>query len=173
MPNKKDYIYKKMLQNGRIWERKKVNKMMAHIKRGSCVIDVGAHIGSHSIQFSKCAKKVFSFEPMVYNYKIFEKNIELNAIKNTILFKLALSNEIGTLGIKQESANNTGATFLQKDKRGQIAAERLDDIIFNYLESDDSISFIKYDIEDMEYEALLGSEKTLKKFKPILFIEEL
>ena len=35
-----------------------------------------------------------------------------------------------------------------------------------------SLKFIKIDIEGFEYEALLGMQKTLSKFKPMLLIEQ-
>ena len=35
----------------------------------------------------------------------------------------------------------------------------------------DSVEFIKLDVESAEFEALLGSEETLKNFRPIIYLE--
>ena len=44
------------------------------------------------------------------------------------------------------------------------------DKIVNDLELQ-SVDFIKIDIEGFEYKALLGANETLKKYKPIIYIE--
>ncbi|MEM4346983.1 MAG: FkbM family methyltransferase [Candidatus Altiarchaeota archaeon] len=67
------------------------------LKRGSIVVDVGAHVGLVSVLSSKGfnAKKVISFEPCSNNFKLLKKNKEVNECKNIIIHNLAVSDRKG------------------------------------------------------------------------------
>jgi FkbM family methyltransferase len=171
-PNKKDFIYKKMIEEKKIWEKDIIEKLCNFISPSSCVIDVGAHVGNHTIQFSKFAKKVFSFEPSPDNYEIFKKNIELNDIKNVTLYEKAICDVKKKLDFdplkSKKRQSNSGATFLIEDSDGCIEGDTIDNIFADF---DENISLIKYDIEEMELPALKGSLKVIEKFKPVLYVE--
>ncbi len=171
-PNRSDVIYRDMIRTNRIWEKHIIEKLCKFITPGSCVIDVGAHVGNHTIQFSKFAKTVFSFEPSPSNYQIFEKNMELNDISNVTLYKNAISDKKEMLNFDPSKAKkrfkNSGATFLIQDGKGVIQADSLDSIFTGV---DENISLIKYDVEEMELQALKGSVKTIERFKPVLYVE--
>lgn len=169
---KKDYIYRFMQLSKKVFEHELINFLMNYIYLDSVVIDVGGHIGNHSIQFAKKAKKVFAFEAMEEICKIFEKNISLNNIENVELFKIAVADEECKLKIdelRSKLVSNTGATFLLKDKEGSIFASTIDEILLPILK--DRVSVIKFDIEEMEYFAILGAIKIIKKFHPVIYTE--
>jgi len=171
-PNRNDVIYRDMIRTNHIWEKHIIEKLCKFIIPGSCVIDVGAHVGNHTIQFSKFAKTVFSFEPSPSNYQIFEKNMKLNNISNVTLYKNAISDKKEMLNFDPSKAKkrfkNSGATFLIQDSSGSIEADSLDSVLFG---TDENISLIKYDVEEMELQALKGSVKILERFKPALYVE--
>ena len=54
------------------------------------------------------------------------------------------------------------------EKDDAIKLVKLDDFLFDKLEK---LDFVKIDVEDYEYNALLGMKKILAKFSPIIFIE--
>ena len=172
--NQEDVIYQRMRESGHIYDHHTLKKLCRYIKRDSCVVDAGGHIGNHSMQFAKSARKVFAFEPVRQNYEIFEKNMKLNCIDNVQLFKFALADKPGRLKIdpqRQRLSVNSGATFLIPEENGDIEAKPLDDVMASVLSASDSISLIKYDVEEMEYEALLGSRAILQAFRPVLYVE--
>ena len=175
-PDKRDFIYNNMILNNQIWEKVIVEKLCSFIEKESCSIDVGAHIGSHTIQFSKYSKKVFSFEPLKENYDIFLENMRLNSVQNFILFKKAVTDKKSRLVIDpiclRAKRRNSGASYLMEDEKGEIDGDTLDNFLLNSgVFYDEKISLIKYDVEEMEIYALRGSINTINKFHPILYVE--
>lgn len=172
MPLKDDYIFHYLLSMHKIFEIELISFLMEYISFTSVVIDVGGHIGNHSIQFAKKAKKVFAFEPMELNCQLFEKNLLLNGIKNVKLFKIAVADVKCNLEvdkINSKLSTNLGAAFLQKSKNGFIPATTIDEVLIPILK--DRVSVMKFDVEEMEYFALLGAIKIIKKFHPVIYTE--
>jgi FkbM family methyltransferase len=149
----------------------------------SFVLDVGANIGIMSIIMAKTLKnsQVLAFEPIPVNRNIMIKLIRFFKLKNINLLGFALGNENkkvlmvmpvvqsvkmqGLSHILHESIkeNNEGLTF-------EAEMRKLDDIQeVNSLVN--PISGIKIDIENFEYFALEGARETIKKHKPIIYIE--
>jgi len=171
-PNPNDFIYAKMIESKRLWDIGRIEYMLDFISEDSIVVDAGAHVGCHTIQFAKKAKKVIAIEPIKQNYLLWQDNIKLNKLTNCQLIKKALSNNNQDKLIidpERERLNtNSGATYLILSKDGKIETITLDEILED---EKDKVSFIKYDVEEMEFEALQGSIKTLKKFRPALYVE--
>ena len=139
-------------------------------------VDVGANIGSISLfMIYLKAKKVLAFEPGP-SYEKLCKNIKLNNLNNKILpFKLGVNIENDKF-IWQEIGNhhNGYLKFLEKkspsvDDKKIVEVVNLDEFLEKYGEQ--TIDFIKYDIEGMEYKAIMGSKKTIINNKPILVVE--
>lgn len=170
-PNPDDFIYASMIKNKELWDIERIRYMLQFITKRSIVIDVGAHVGCHTIQFAKRAKTVIAIEPVEQNYKLWETNIKLNGLTNCQLFKIAASNKIDehlTIDSERERlSTNSGATYLIQSKHGMIRTITLDSLSIG----DSPISFIKYDVEEMELEALEGSKRILKEYKPALYVE--
>ncbi len=171
-PNKSDFIYKQMIKNQYIWEKHLVERLCQFITPDSYAVDIGAHVGNHTIQFSKRAKKVFSFEPALDTCRIFEINMQLNNINNVVLFKKAVCEHAKKFNFDPNKSakrkRNTGATFLVEDKNGPMEGNSLDAFLSDI---DAPISVIKYDAEEMELQALKGSVKILSEFGPVLYVE--
>ncbi len=172
-PNKGDTIYKYMLKRNILWESGIIERLCEFITPGSYVVDAGAHVGVHTIKFSKRAKKVFSFEPSPENYRIFEINMELNGVGNVALYNQALCDEESkSFGFdptkEKKRRSNSGATFLVEDTTGEIEGTTLDTYLSEF---DAPVSLIKYDVEEMELQALKGSLETINKFRPALYVE--
>ena len=67
------------------------------VKKNYNCLDIGAHIGMHSIILSKKVDKgkIFSFESDSLIFSLFQLNILKNNFKNIIPFKLAVTNKTG------------------------------------------------------------------------------
>lgn len=167
-----DGFYKPLQLKNEVFEFGLILLLLEYIKSDSVVIDIGGHVGNHSMQFAKKAKKVYSFEPISQNYTLFEKNMVLNNIKNVELFKIALSDNKCNLSINEEKSKfsiNSGAVFLKQSVQGTIKADSLDNVLFSSL--DDEVSVIKIDVEEMEYPVIIGAKKIIEKFHPIIYTE--
>lgn len=140
-----------------------MDKLKPYIKEGMTVVDVGAHVGTHSIKYSNYVGftgKVIAFEPNPEAFDCLKHN--MGGIKNVRIHNLGLSNTDKKLGMVN-NPQNIGANYLAGE--GNIPCIRFDDLHLN------NVDFIKVDIEGMEPEFLDGARNTIKNHKPVMFIE--
>ncbi len=103
-------------------------------------------------------KKIYAIEPLKEYYDTYEEIIKTKKIKNIETYNVGLWKCKGTqkfkLSVNGDSRISTeGATTLEVDTIDNILNGR-------------EVTLIKFDIEGAEYEAILGAEKTIKKYKP-------
>jgi FkbM family methyltransferase len=164
-----DYIKKELMQGFR-WELHIQEYIKKLVKEGDHVIDVGAHIGSHTMALSKAVKdkgKVFSFEPQPKIYRELCFNLALNETTNVIPMQVALGDDHGLVKMQAMYENNEGSAFasFSNDLDFDAHLVRLDDL---HLEN---ISFMKIDAENAELNVLKGAKNTLQKYKPTILLE--
>jgi FkbM family methyltransferase len=124
------------------------------------VVDIGAHIGIFSIFAATKAKngRVYSYEPLLENFKFLERNILINSLKNISIFNL------GVAGRKMERKffiNPVGGSLIGNSNLNfrRIQCITLEDIFNdNKLEK---INFLKIDCEGAEYEILFNTPKEI------------
>lgn len=146
------------------------------IKNSDVVLDIGANIGWHSIGFSKFKKniKVFAFEPIPQTYKILLENIKINKIRNITPFNFGLYDKNTTLIFYYHptgSGNASSKNLNPERKPIKIKSKvfPLDLLVEKVPMS--KINFIKCDVEGAELFVFKGAEKSISKFKPIIFTE--
>jgi len=129
------------------------------------IIDVGAHHGHYTLNFSRIAKKVISLEPDTNNYNILKKNIELNNIRNVEIHNAFVSNKNGIKTFGKEDFYRFNNDLYQpiKDCKTLCLDNFYSDITDN--------SIIKIDTEGEEIKVLNGTKKILKDYTPNLWIE--
>jgi FkbM family methyltransferase len=170
-----DLISKSLIEYGE-WAQIEIDTLAKFIKPGDTVIDAGAYIGTHTIAFAKIignSGRVLAFEPNPVAFKILKNNCVRNSCSNVVLYQYALGNAEGQVSLFINTNDNVGASYLldvnegSDSKNHQIIAEqrRLDSIL------NDSLHFIKADVEGMELELLEGSENLIIKHKPVIFLE--
>jgi FkbM family methyltransferase len=144
------------------------------VEKGDVVLDLGACWGDTALYFAcKTGEqgKVYSFEFIPDNIKLFNINISLNPnlIKQIELIQHPVSNKSDNKiyfidngpGSRIEFEPITGQT-------GQATTISIDDFVNN--NSITKVDFIKMDIEGAETLALDGAIETIKRFKPKLAI---
>lgn len=141
---------------------------IAEHSAGKTFLDIGANIGSHTMYFLNelQAGNVYSFEPMQHNFEILQRNVALNHADDRVkLFHCGLGNMKGKCG-SREFSYNWGASELVKEQAGDINVMRLDDI-----DIQETVYFIKIDVQGMEMDVLRGGEKLLDRDHPYLVVE--
>lgn len=126
-------------------------------------IDVGAHVGNHTIYFSKhCgADEVWAYEPTKETFAVLEENVKNNC-KNTVrLFNCAVGSKVGFCKIKKN--DQSGENHIVYGS-GKIPVVVLGDIVAK-------VALIKIDVEGFEFEVLKGALPIIERDKPELFIE--
>jgi len=152
--------------------------MLRRVNENSIIVDVGAHIGIHTIHLAKGAKLVIAIEPEPGNYMLLKKNLKLNKLGNVIALPIALSNKDGYeyLFIASSSGRHTlepinseisNIKFVNKIK---VKTMTFDSLI-NYLKLD-HVDLVKIDVEGSEETVLKGMKNTLQKNPPRIIIIE-
>ena len=144
-------------------------------ERRRTVIDGGAHIGLWALQFQHHFQNVIAFEPVPTNFECLEKNIAEHW-KTEAKLQLncaALSDKDATISLNTSKSTKSYAwtALLDDDAREsydtiEVPCHRLD--TFNL----QNVDLIKLDVEGHELEALQGAIETIKRYKPIVLIED-
>jgi len=150
---------------------------------GTDAIDIGVYRGIYSYEMSKYSKKVHAFEvnPLIFSF--LNKNIP-KIKRNIKLYNFGLSNQntktILRIPIRNESMQEENyeeffemgrATIHDKNefksyKSFETEVRKLDDLNF-----DNTISFLKIDVEGHEEKVIEGAFNTINKNRPVLLVE--
>lgn len=133
------------------------------LSRNETYIDLGAYRGDTIEEFLKYTsnsyERIIALEPEKRNFKKLEQCV-LN-LKNTEIFNCAAWKYDDTLTFSYNPGRQASL-----DKKGKAVQARAVDSIL----SGDKATYIKYDVEGSENEALLGSKYTIEKFNPKLTV---
>lgn len=160
-------IIKNELKRGVSWEDNIVKLMKQYITPGSTVIDIGAHIGTHTLSMSKFVNnegRVVTFEPQIKLYSELVMNMILNNCQNIIAYRCALGDTFKSIEMNPAVVDNEGGTAIGS------GGDRAEMITLDSLNLD-NVSFIKIDVENFEYEVLLGAEETIRRNRPYIILE--
>jgi len=140
-------------------------------------LDIGANVGTYTVELQKNSKKVISFEPLKGNICYLKHLIK----DNVKIFNYALSNKnkfayiyIPKINFNFDYAlatlNYKNIINYKEHKRVKIKLKKFDQLFFNTY-NNKNIDFIKIDVEGHELKVLKGMNIFLKINKPIFLIE--
>ncbi|MBN2452691.1 MAG: FkbM family methyltransferase [Candidatus Omnitrophica bacterium] len=159
------------------YEAAEMRMMKKFVGKKSVVLDIGANIGWYSINLSRCAPggRIMAFEPVPGVFKYLKRNIALNGVKNVEALNYGLSDRSAIMEFyydpKLTVATSSRNLYGDRKKRKiRCRVRRLDDFI---LRLTPRIDFIKCDVEGAELFVVRGAIETLKKARPVLFLEML
>ena len=165
-----DFIQSEIVNAGAFYEIGILQKLRPYIRENAVILDIGANIGNHSIYWAvkSDAKKIYSFEPVKETFKILKKNVEINELRNKIkIFNIGLSDQKIGGSISFFDSSNIGGTNIKQDPNGSLLLDKLDNIKIE----EDTVDFVKIDVEGHELQVLQGGRETLLKYKPAIFVE--
>ncbi len=142
------------------------------IRPNQWVLDVGANIGAHTVLFAQKVGPnggVVAFEPQRVIHELLSTNLMLNGLLNVSPRHAAAGSKEGTLRVPAVNygvEGNYGCLGLGKYTEGEpVPIEVIDHLGLP------ACHFIKIDVEGMELEVLKGATETIRKFKPIIYVE--
>jgi FkbM family methyltransferase len=180
--NRFDLIGNFIMQTGN-WEPHLYEFYSKVLSSEDTVIDAGANLGYHAIQFGFLSKKVYAFEPQSLVFNQLCANILFNDLNDIIIpFKYALGdkNEIKQMwAIEKEDFGhgiyNWGGRGLEHNQAAHTSNEsrEYDQVQVTTLDSFgfQSCSLFKIDIQGYEYYAFMGAKNLIEKNKPIILLE--
>ena len=127
-------------------------------------IDVGAHVGNHTIFFStQCkADEVWAYEPNPVAFEVLKKNVANNKGNTVRLFNCAIGDVKGTCQMIPNKEHQ-GRSKTRR-KAGKTPMEIIGDITAK-------VALVKIDVEGSELDVLKGAMPMIKRDFPELFIE--
>lgn len=166
------------------WSEAEVAIFASFLPQDGVVIEVGSNIGLHAVPIAQMIHqgKLICFEPQRIIYQQLLCNLALNNIIHAETHRLAVGNENKRLTIQStdyETSWNYGAFSLNKGfhsealftgkiNEDQVEMIQLDDFLFSSLKR---LDLIKIDAEGLERTVLMGAEKIIQNFRPVLFVE--
>jgi FkbM family methyltransferase len=140
---------------------------------GSVVIEVGANIGAHTVGLARLVGpqgRVLAFEPQRLSFQTLCANVALNSLDNVDCFWAALSSQEGFINVPDLNPrveNNFGGLALL----GRESGRRVPCLTLDQYVTLPKVDLVKIDVEGMEADVLRGGEGLLKRFKPVLYVE--
>ena len=174
---KVDEFIGQSLKLNKEWEEKTLDICKQILKSDSIVVEVGSHIGSHTVPISRMCGRVFAFEMQRLIFQLLNANLMLNGRLNVHTHSNPVSNESSTIklaemnwGASEENKLNTGNgkfANLKHNKGYPTKIVTLDEELGHLKQ----ISLLKLDAEGEEVNILKGSKEIIQKFKPHILTE--
>jgi FkbM family methyltransferase len=153
--------------------------------RNTLAVDVGAHIGLLTVALGRRFRRVLSFEPNDFNYRLLTANVVLNRLNNVECINGALYSECLELSLgkseQQEiklpltpdgafdglAGTNLGAYTFTPEGTGifRAMARTLDS--YNLEE----LAFLKIDAQGADGEVIAGAAETIRRCRPVIVFE--
>lgn len=161
-------IIKSVLRSGKPWESHIQKILKQHARPGSTVLDIGAHIGTHTLILSRAVGPdglVFAFEPQPKIFRELFLNMSANNLNNVIFYWAGVGATEGTIELSPLVSDNEGGTPLGGGTGQFVRLMTIDSLELK------NVSLMKIDVEGMEDQALDGAVQTILSNRPTIIIE--
>jgi len=142
------------------------------IRPGMTVVEVGANIGSHSVDMARaCAPGPFyAFEPQPRIFQILCANLALNDIGNALAYPEGCGEAEGEAVVPRVNyagQGNFGGVALQAPGEAGVSVRvrPLDSLELP------ACGLLKVDVEGFEPQVVRGARETIRRCRPIIYIE--
>jgi FkbM family methyltransferase len=140
---------------------------------GMSVLDIGANIGVHTLHFAAAVGRsgsVIAFEPQGFLHQMLCTNLLLNEVVNAQALHAGIGRGRGEAWIPPTDyaqPGNFGGISLQSGSGAErVPLASVDDAQLA------QCHLIKIDVEGMEEDVIIGATATIRKHKPILYLED-
>ena len=146
------------------YQKNKLDIALGFVKNFTTAIDGGANYGIMSYNLNSKFSKIYAFEVDIPVRECLKKNVEKFQLDNVVVCDCGLSDKEELVALNY--LKNTFGTYINKEVSGTNICKTLDS--FELTE----VGFIKLDCEGYEPYILKGAEQTIKKYKPVILMEE-
>tara|TARA_B110000503_G_C7110484_1_gene397847 strand:+ start:61 stop:711 length:651 start_codon:yes stop_codon:yes gene_type:complete len=156
-----------------VWEHDTIKYIIKNCEHSS-IIHAGAYFGDFIPALSKnCKHTVFAFEPNSENYECANMTCDLNNCTNVILRQNALGDCRKIVNLKIRHGNKSiGGLSKIVSMADKDTEEALQVTIDDTIPHTRPVSILHLDLEGHELSALKGAKNIIKKWKPIVIIED-
>jgi FkbM family methyltransferase len=136
------------------------------------VLDIGANIGFYSILFSQLVGKngrVIAFEPDENNFKHLKQLTD--RLKNVTAIRAAVGER--NEKIKLYYSNDLNIDHQTYDNGQNRSYKEIDGIFIDgYFKNNETVDFVKIDIQGYDYYAIKGMRQTIERSKGVVILGE-
>ncbi len=146
--------------------------LLDSLRPGMALIDVGAHHGRYSVTAARLvgpAGIIAAIEPHPRSLEVLKRNLELNCVQNVRVFPVACWSERTRLRSVSSELLALHSVGAGDSGSGTLPAVPLDDLADEM--NVNAVDWIKVDVEGAELSVLSGAQKTIRRFRPSLFLE--
>lgn len=177
-----------LLKTGRAIDHEEIvllSRILSMLGSGLTVIDIGANFGTYSLGLAPYVGergKVHAFEPQRIIFNMLAGSVALNALTNVYCHNMAVGEEEGSVEIPQFDYSkplNFGSIEFGPEQREALTQAREYDAAraehvplttvdrFNF----ERVDLMKIDAEGMELEVLRGAMETIRRCRPVMYVE--
>lgn len=163
-----DDLIKNYLREGGVWEPHIQEAIDQFVRPGSTVLDIGAHIGTHTLAMARAVGaegKVVAFEPQPKIFRELFLNMTVNHLTNILFYWAAVGDHEGEIELSPLVACNEAGTSIQGGSGQFVQLLTIDSLHLQ------DVSLMKIDVEGMEEQVLEGARETIFAQHPVIIIE--
>jgi FkbM family methyltransferase len=145
-------------------------------RQGGIALDVGANVGHHTLALSQIFASVHAFEPNPDPLAALRQKIESNGILNVVVHPVGLWDRDAELPFNVPPSSNTGMGSFKETIECSTGVAPLalpvrpgDDVLQEH--GVERIDFLKIDVQGAEKEVVTGLRQTIKRSRPLIWIE--
>lgn len=146
------------------YQRKNLDAALKFVKNFTTAIDAGANYGIMSYNLNKLFNSVHAFEIEPQVRDCLKQNVEKFKLDKVQVHECGLSDKVESVSLNY--LKNTFGTYVNKKTPGGFRCDTIDN--FNFQD----VGFLKLDCEGYEPYILKGAEITIKKYRPVILMEE-
>lgn len=164
-----DHIARTIEATGGFYEAELLADVRSRLFFPECAVDVGAHVGNHTLYFSKMlGLKTVSFEPNTRTFELLETNVRENGVEALCrVRRAAVGASAGRVHAVAAPDDNSGMARVASDEAGDVPLLSLDE----ELKNDVRIDVIKIDVEGWELDVLRGAAQVIETHRPLIYVE--
>jgi FkbM family methyltransferase len=146
------------------WKEKGKNAYIKYLNKRGVVVQAGGYCGIFPLLFADIFDVVYTFEPDPLNFYCLALNCQNSA--NIVKMQCALGEKSDFISTIVRHSGNRGMNIIEKNNNSHIPLITIDSL--NLKDCD----LIQLDTEGCELSILLGAEKTIAKFRPVISVED-
>jgi FkbM family methyltransferase len=171
--NPADFVHEDLFWLGRK-DYYDVYHLQQVLQPGRVFLDIGANFGYYSVALASRLDKqctVHAFEPNPPTLARLRRHVAMNGLDDVVhVHDIALSDRPGTAALATKSGNSGGAHVVASHPASPtVQLGTLDDFCDQLPLT--RLDAVKIDVEGFEERVLLGGQKTLKRWQPVLLLE--
>jgi len=136
-------------------------------EEGMVALDIGGNIGITAVTIAKEVGKrgkVYTFEPVLENFEVLERNLTINGLKNVKALQLAVSDRVGRTDFY-------GSSIVPREDAQKTSVRTTNLDTFSNKENLERVDLINMDCDGSELSALKGAGRILRRNDVKVFCE--